>query len=70
MAWYPGQACRVRIYHVARYKIRLFTDNTYYGLHNQFSSAQIDSYNVVDDDTTNAAETSTMAPGNIVANYF
>ena len=66
MAWYPGQACRVRIYHVTIYKLKLL----YYGLHNQFSSAQINSYNVVDDDTTNAAETSTMAPGNIVANYF
>ena len=45
-------------------------NNTYYGLHNQFSSAQIDSYNVVDDDSTNTAETSTMAAGNIVVNYF
>ena len=39
-------------------------------LHNYISSAQIDSHNVVADDTTNTAETSTMAAGNIVANYF
>ena len=66
MAWYPGQACRVMIYHVAIYTLK----SLYYRLHKQFSSVQNDSYNVLDDDTTNTAETSTMAAGNIVINYF
>ena len=35
-----------------------------------FSSAQINFYDVVDDDTTNTVETSTMTAGNIVAYYF
>ena len=55
--------------HLNHYSFQNVND-TYCSLHNQFSSAQIDSYNVVDDDTTNPAETSTMAAGNIVANYF
>ena len=66
MAWYPGQACRVMIYHVAIYTLKSFTAE----IHKQFSLVQDDSYNALDDDTTNTAETSTMAAGNIVTNYF
>ena len=66
MTWYHGQECRVMIYHFAIYYLKLL----YYSLHNQLSSAKIDFNNVVDDDTTNTAETSTVAAGKIMANYF
>ena len=63
MAWYPGQACRVIIYPIEIYKLKL----SYNILHNQLSTAKNNSFDVSDEDTTNTNESSAMAAGNLVA---
>ena len=69
MAWYPGQACRVMIYPVAIYKLKLFIAKklTYHNLYNQLSTTKNNSNDVPDEDTTNMTESSAMAAGNLVA---
>ena len=69
LTWYPGQACRVMIYHVAIYKLKSFIAKklTYHILYNQSSPAQNNSNHVLDEDTTNTIQSGTMVAGNLVA---